>query len=60
MEVKKSPKADLEGRKSTWLLVGTCWQLGRNVDSDSYLYCCFDWCLIAVDRLLFMGKKTYE
>ena len=22
MEVKKSPKADLEGRKSTWLLVG--------------------------------------
>ena len=21
MEVKKSPKADLEGRKSTWLLV---------------------------------------
>ena len=22
MEVKKSPKADLEGKKSTWLLVG--------------------------------------
>ena len=22
MEVKKSPKADLEGKKSTWLLIG--------------------------------------
>ena len=22
MEVKKSPKADLEGKKTTWLLVG--------------------------------------
>ena len=22
MEIKKSPKADLEGKKSTWLLVG--------------------------------------
>ena len=22
MEIKKSPKADLEGKKSTWLLIG--------------------------------------
>lgn len=36
MEVKKSPKADLEGRKSTWLLVGYVVVL-------AFMYVAFEW-----------------
>ena len=36
MEVKKSPKADLEGRKSTWLLVGYVVVL-------AFMFVAFEW-----------------
>ena len=36
MEIKKSPKADLERSKSTWLLIGLVLALGM-------LYVCFEW-----------------
>lgn len=36
MEIKKSPKADLEGRKSTWLLVGYVIVL-------SFMFVAFEW-----------------
>ncbi len=36
MEIKKSPKADLEGKKSTWLLIGYVFILGL-------LFVAFEW-----------------
>ena len=36
MEVKKSPKADLEGKKSTWLLVGYVVVL-------AFMFVAFEW-----------------
>ena len=36
MEVKKSPKADLENKKSTWLLVGYVIVL-------SFMFVAFEW-----------------
>lgn len=36
MEVKKSPKADLEGRKSTWLLIGYVVML-------AFMFVAFEW-----------------
>ena len=30
MEIKKSPKADLEGKKTTWLLAGYVLVIGRS------------------------------
>ena len=40
MEVKKSPKADLEGKKSTWLLIGYVVVL-------AFMFVAFEWtCLL--------------
>ena len=36
MEVKKSPKADLEGKKSTWLLIGYVVVL-------AFMFVAFEW-----------------
>ena len=36
MEIKKSPKADLESKKSTWLLVGLC-------NRARFHVCCVQW-----------------
>ena len=36
MEVKKSPKADLEGKKSTWLLIGYVVVL-------AFIFVAFEW-----------------
>ena len=36
MEVKKSPKADLEGKKSTWLLIGYVIVL-------AFMFVAFEW-----------------
>ena len=36
MEVKKSPKADLEGKKSTWMLVGYVIVL-------TFMFVAFEW-----------------
>ena len=36
MEIKKSPKADLEGKKSTWLLIGYVFILGL-------MFVAFEW-----------------
>ena len=37
MEVKKSPKADLENKRSTWLLVGYVAVLAVRVETDEHV-----------------------
>ena len=56
MEVKKSPSADLEGKKSTWLLVGYVLVLAT-------MYVAFEWTKrdrVVVDEAPIAATVTFE
>ena len=55
MEVKKSPKADLEGKKSTWLLVGYVVVL-------AFMFVAFEWTQrdVKIDTSQAVGDVVFE